>query len=242
MGTMTMKVMAGVVAIGLALGIYRAGAASAPPPQPTPQVEGEQRGGISVSGEGTVQAMPDTAYINLGFTAENKSVDVAHKQAAENMAAVVERITALGVAAKDIQTVNYSIYRDQERNLFVVSNEVRVVIRNVQASSKLLDGAVAAGANSVHGISFTIEDRTALEKQAREKAMQNAREKATELARLGDVTLGKPITISESAPPGPIPYAEAQMRDAAGADVATPVKPGELTVRMSVNVTYAIER
>jgi hypothetical protein len=241
MRVMVLKLTAGVVAIGLALGIYRAGMASVPP-EPTAQAQGEQRGGISVAGEGTVEARPDTAHITLGFTAENALVDVAHKQAAQNMAAVVERITALGVAAKDIQTANYSIYRDPRRKVFVVSNDVRVVIRDIQASSKLLDGAVAAGANSVHGISFTIEDRTALEKQAREKAMQNARGKAMELARLGDVTLGKPITISESAPPGPIPYAEAEMRGAAAADVATPVKPGELTVRMSVNVTYAIER
>jgi len=241
MRTTVMTMTAGAVAIVLALGIYRAGAASAPP-TPTAQAQEEQRGGISVGGEGTVEARPDTAHINLGFMAENASVAVAHQQAAEQMDAVAQRITALGVAAKDMQTANYSIYRDQERKVFVVSNDVRVVIRDIQASSKLLDGAVAAGANSVSGISFTIEDRAALEKQAREKAMQNAREKAVELARLGDVTLGKPITIAEAAAPGPIPYAEAAVRSAAPADVATPVKPGELTVRMSVNVTYAIKR
>ncbi len=205
------------------------------------QMPTEQRAGISVSGEGMVEARPDTAYITLGFTAENQSVGIAQKEAAQNMSAIVEKLKALGIAEKDIQTANYSIHRDQDHNRFVVSNDVRVVIRDVQASSTLLDGAVAAGANSVHGISFGIEDHTVLEKQARGKAMQDAREKATELARLASVTLGGPTAISEVAPPGPVVYAEAMARDLA-AGSQTPVEPGELTVRMSVNVTYAIEQ
>ncbi len=204
------------------------------------QTPTERREGITVSGEGTVEARPDTAYITLGFTAENQSVGIAQKEAAEKMAAIVEKLKALGIAEKDIQTANYSIYRDQQRKLFVVSNDVRVVIRDILSSSKLLDGAVAAGANSVHGISFGIENRTVLEKQAREKAMQDAREKATELARLASVTLGGPTAISEVTPQGPVVYAEAMARDSA-AGSRTPIETGELTVRMNVQVTYAIE-
>ena len=200
----------------------------------------EQRAGITVSGEGTVEARPDTAYITLGFTAQNQSVGIAQQEAARNMSAIVEKLKALGIVERDIQTANYGIYRDQQRRLFVVSNDVRVVIRDIQASSELLDGAVAAGANSVHGISFGIEDRAALEKQAWEKAMQNARAKAGELARLASVSLGGPTAISEVTPPGPVVYAEAMARDSA-AGSQTPIEPGELTVRMSVQVTYAIE-
>lgn len=200
----------------------------------------EQRGGITVSGEGTVTARPDTAFVTLGFSAQHSSVAAAQREAAQKMSAVVEKLRALGIAARDIQTTNYSIYREQERGLFVVGNDVRVVVRDVGASSGLLDGAVAAGANTVRGISFSVEDRAALERRAREGAVRDARARAGELARLARVTLGGPTAISEVAPPGPVAYGEAMARDSA-AGSQTPIEPGELTIRMSLQVTYAIE-
>jgi uncharacterized protein YggE len=235
-----LAVLAAVAAVALAVGMYTAGSASAPR-QEGAQVRTERVGGVSVSGEGAVTARPDTAYLNLGFTAENASVDAARTQAAENMTAVLNRIKALGVAEKDIQTSGYHIHRDTERKVFVVSNQVSVTIRDVDASGKLLDGAVAAGANSVHGISFGIEDRAALESRARAEALRVARAKAEELARLGGVQIGAPVAISEGVSDPPIIYQERAM--AASADSAgapTPIEAGEMEVRISVQVTYGI--
>lgn len=232
--------LAGVVAVGLALGIYRAGVAS------SPRQEGrvaQRAGGISVSGEGAVSAKPDTAYLNLGFTAQAPSVADARRESASSMAAVIGKLKQLGVAEKDIQTSGLNIYRDQERGVFVVSNEVRVTIRDVGASSKLLDGAVAAGANSVQGLSFAIEDRAALEDQAREKALQQARAKAEKLARLGGVRLGGAVAISEGvAAPDPMLYGRAlDTGGASAANMDTPIQAGQMEVRLSVQATYAIE-
>ncbi|MDQ3855050.1 MAG: SIMPL domain-containing protein [Chloroflexota bacterium] len=230
-----------LTAVALALGVYGVSLARTPAParQANPATAPDSRA-ITVSGTGSARAKPDTAYINLGFTAEEASLQKASTKAAEQMNAVLAKIKALGVSAHDIQTTNYSIYRDQQRKLWVVSNQVSVTVRDIDSSGALLDGAVAAGANTVSGISFGIEHRADLEKQARAKAVEEARARAMELARLAGVKLGDPLTISEGAMAPPIPYAQAGA--AAAEDRSTPVQTGEMEVSLSVQLTYAIEK
>jgi uncharacterized protein YggE len=228
---------AGVVAaVALAVGVYGSGLARSP---------GESgaavAGGVSVSGEGYVHGKPDTAYLNLGFTAEKPTVAAARQATAANMNAVLAKLLALGVAQRDIQTTNVSIWRDPERKVFVVSNEVRVTVRNVDSAGKLLDDAVRAGANSVNGIALDISDRAALQKQAREKAMRDAEAKAAELARLGKLRLGAVRAISEgSGAPEPM-YDAGPVAQAAQPEARMPVEPGQLRVYVTLQVTYAIQ-
>ncbi len=231
----------GMVALVVAIVFYGVSRASTTQAQEVTPVE-TRVGGVSVSGEGKAEGRPDTAYLNLGFSAENSSLAAAREEAAKKMDSVLAKIKSLRVAAKDVQTSNYSVYRDPERDLFVVGNDVRVIIRNVESSSKLLDEAIDAGANSVHGISFGIENRAALQKQAREKALQDARARAEELARLGGVRLGEPVAISEGMVAPPPMFYEGAGRGAAAdtAGAATPIEPGQLEVSIQVQVTYAI--
>ncbi len=234
-------IVLGLAAVAVLFGVYNARAAGSRSPAAQ---EGERvviGQGVSASGTGFVEARPDTAYITLGFTAQNASVVRAQNEVAETMNAIIAKIRALGVAEKDIQTSNHTIWRDQERKVFVVGNDVRVTVRDIDSSAQLLDEAVQAGANSVQGISFGIENRTALERQARERAMADARSKATELARLGGVALGEPVSISEgvSSPP-PIIY-ERMAGDMAAAEAGTPIEPGQLRVDINVQVTFAIK-
>lgn len=228
-----------VAAVALVLGIY--GAVFATNGAQASQVQ--SKGKISVSGEGTVHARPDTAYITLGFTGRNTSVTAAQQEAARHMDAVISKVKSLGVADKDIQTTGYDIYRDDEHNVFVVSNTVTVTVRDIQKSGKLLDEAVKAGANSLQGVGFGIENKSDLEKQARQKALENARQKAAQLAQFGGVQLGKPVAISEDV--GDIRPYPVEVNTAAGgassSDARTPVEPGQMDVTVHVQVSYAIE-
>lgn len=236
--------MAAVVMFG------RAGAA--PPGQSKPTVTPSSPppsgayigGGISVVGRGSVLARPDTAYVSLGFQAENTSAKQAQAEAASKMNSVIEAVRAQGIAQADIQTSNYSIWRDPQRNVFTASYELRVIIRQIDKSSGLLDAVVSAGANSVSGISFGIEDTSALEKQAREKAMSEAAANAAELARLAGVKLGSVVSISENAALPPMPYAVMgrEMGAPAAADASMPIEPGRNEITVNIQVTYAIVR
>ena len=209
-------------------------------------------GSIHVTGSGSVTGEPDIATLNLGVSAEKKSVEEAREAAASAMTAVMASLTANAIAEKDIQTENFSIYPQYDytesgRVLrgYRVNNTVSVKVRELENLSDIIDDAAAAGGDIivVNAIQFMIEDPTPLQTQARALAVKNAAAKAQTLAEASGVILGKPTAITEtsySAVP-PIAYAEAAFDLDDSARSSTPIEAGELTVTINVTVTYEIE-
>jgi uncharacterized protein YggE len=206
---------------------------------------------ITVSGSGRAFLTPDIAYINIGVHTEAKdaaqAVDDNNTQTAEVIAALKEA----GIADKDIQTTNFSIYPQQQYDqgqptgeiTYVVDNSVYVTVRNLDGIGDLLDAAVAAGANSINGISFDVQDRTAALSDAREAAVSDAAAQAQELAQAAGVDLGaiQSISVMGSSNP-PVPVFQARGAGAVAESAASvPVATGQMVVTVEVNVVYAIQ-
>jgi hypothetical protein len=210
-----------------------------------------QQVGIWVNGTGKVTAAPDVAVLQLGVEAQSATVGEAQTKAAEAMDRVMKALTGNGVAKKDIQTLFFNINRitqwDDKGQVetvigYRVSNTVTVKVRTVDKTGDVIDAVAAAGGDltRINSISFTVDDPSPLTKEARDKAMVDARTKAEQLASLGGVKLGKPTFISESSY---FPYSGGVSAPAAAdksVAVATPVNPGEMDITVSVQVTYAI--
>lgn len=204
---------------------------------------------ITVVGQGKAGGTPTVAHINVGVETSGASAQEAMDANRAKMSVLLEKIKALGIAEKDIQTSNFSIYTEQRpvsmvsgkeeyTVLYRVSNQVNLTIRDIAKLGDILDQAVAAGANNVYGVYFSMEDTSDLEAQAREKAIADAKARAEALASLSGVSVGEVITISEViGTPGPVYYSIAK---AEGLGAATPIQPGEYEITMSVQVTYAI--
>jgi uncharacterized protein YggE len=117
-----------------------------------------------------------------------------------------------------------------------------VTVRDTDKLGELLDAAVSAGANSIYGISFYVEDQTAAASDARVEAVEDARTKADELASAAGMTVGPVVSIAEGVPPVLSPV-YAMGRGGAGAamaEAAVPVEPGSTTVSVDVTVTYEL--
>ncbi len=195
--------------------------------------------GISVSGEGSMLVRPDLAQVTLGVQISAPLTSNAWQQVAEKMQAVVSKLKELGITDKDFQTVQVSANMEERSGAppaLLVVNLVRVKVRNLSQLGSILDVAVAAGANRIDSLFFTIDDPEALLQQARDKAMADAKAKAEQLARAAGVKLGKAIRIEES---GVVPIPKGAFGLGGGAD--TSVSPGETEIRASVNITYAID-
>jgi uncharacterized protein YggE len=195
--------------------------------------------------------VPDLGVLQLGVEAQADTVAEAQSQAAKAMNAVIAALKANGVADKDIQTRYFSINKvtrwDDKGSTEIVlgyrvSNTVTVKVRALDRMGAVIDAVVEAGGDltRINSISFTVEDTTAYEKEARDKAMADARAKAQQLADLGDVDLGKPTYINENNyyNPAPIYY---ETRDASGISSQTPISVGEMDITVTVQVTYAIQ-
>jgi len=210
---------------------------------------GSQQQGMWVNGHGEVNAAPDIAILQLGISAQRASVAEAQAEAATAMDKVMTALREGGVANRDIQTQYFSIQQvtrwdqDKQQEIVIgyrVSNMVIAKIREIAKTGSIIDAVAEAGGDltRIDSLSFSIDDPSEYRKEARDKAMADAKAKAEQLANLGGVRLGKPTYISESISypvyPPPVRVAEA-----APAPV-TPISPGEMKVSLDIQVVYAI--
>ena len=199
---------------------------------------------ISVTGTGTIEAAPDMATLMIGVTTQGKTAAEALAENSKATDAVIARLTASGIAARDMQTSNLSInpnwtgYDSSTPTIsgYVASNMLTVRVRALDTTGAVLDAAVADGANTLNGMTFGLADPEPAYKEARKEAVTDARAKAELLATAAGVKLGQVLSISDAgAMTDPAPM----YRDAVAAS-PVPVVGGELGLVASVAVTWEI--
>lgn len=201
---------------------------------------------ITVVGQGSVTAEPERARLNVGVETIAASAQEASEENTTRMEAVLAALREAGIAEKDIQTSNYSIWTeslpggrtDAEPNVqYRVTNQVSVVVSDPSKVSDLLDAVIEAGATSIYGVTFEVKDTKALEAKARAEAIADAQARAADLAKLNGVKVGPVAQVSEVIGSA-LPY-----REGLGAGGGGPqIIPGELTFTSQVQVTYELQR
>ena len=198
-----------------------------------------EAGGITVQGTASVEVVPDRAELTFGVESQG---DTARAALAANAAEIRKVTAALKAAgAVDLETQYVSLSpRYNERNEaqgFTASNSVSATVRQIARAGAVVDAAVAAGANQVHGPNLSSGDQTELYREALEAAVANARASAQALASASGLALGRVTAIVEGgAAPQPLPFAAADKALEAG---STPIEPGTQQVTAVVSVTFA---
>ncbi len=203
---------------------------------------------ITVTGSGLVTLTPDIAYINIGVHSQDASASVAMTANSASAQAVIDSIKSAGVAEKDIQTTNFSVYPQQQYDgngkitgiLYMVDNTVYVTVRDLTKLGGLLDASVRAGANNINSISFDVADRTAALSQARLAAVADARKQADELTGATGVSLGAVKTISYNDSSAPVTVQYVRLEAAAPAS-NVPVQSGSMQITTTVTIVYEIK-
>ena len=203
---------------------------------------------ISVSGHAEVKAKPDAAYMSLSVTTQARAQSDAAKDNAVRTTALLAALKKAGVDAKDIQTQGYSVQPQYDYNPsppvltgFQAVNSVQITVHDLSRVGPLLDTAVNAGATQAGDISFDLMDRNAVQNEALAKAVAQARAHADVLAAAADVSVGRPVSISEGSAPvvQPLMMARSAMMAKDAAPV-TPIAAQQITVSADVSIVYAI--
>lgn len=217
--------------------------------QDAPQAVSTQGTLLSVSAEGKSEARPDLATINLGVTTEGQTAQAALQENARRMAALTQALRRAGIAERDIQTSNVSVYPQQQYvegqqpriTGYQANNTVTAKVRNIDNTGRVIDAAVAAGGNTINGVSFSHADPNAQLDVARRNAIAEARRRAELYANALGMRVARIVAVSEGggySPPVPMPMERFQARDAAVAN--TPIAPGQIETTVSVNVTFEL--
>ena len=239
------------LAVGLLAGALAAGlASSALAPHSALAVDptAPREHTISVSGTGRVVTAPDVADLRLGVTVTRTTVKDARNVAAGQMNRIIAALKKLGIADKDLQTSglslqpNYTYPNGGNPRLtgYTLSNGVSVTVRDLDKLGDAIDDGLAAGATTLDGVSFRVDDPAKAQDQARKEALAQAKAKAQTLALGAGVSITGVASISETAAPiPPIYYGGAQF-GAMAKDAATPVQVGTNDVMVTISVEYLI--
>jgi len=204
---------------------------------------------LNVNGLGSTSLTPDIAYIYIGVHSEGATASEVVEANKTQTNAVLDALKKAGVEEKDLRTTNFSIWPSQQYSpegtvtgtIYMVDNTVYVTVRDLDGLGDLLDDTIAAGANSINSIQFDVADKTVAVKEARAKAVEDAKKQAQELADAAGVKLGEIQNIS-FYDNSPYPIFEGKGGGGgAMAESAVAIQPGQLTISVSVSITYDIK-
>ena len=227
-------------------------AAAALPPAAYAQTQGQvvlaEGTLLTVNADGKSEARPDMATINLGVTTEGQTAAAALAENARRMTALTAALRRAGIAERDIQTSNVSVYPQQvyaegqqpRITGYQANNSVTAKVRRIDNTGRVIDAAVGAGGNTVNGVSFSHSDPDAQLDIARRDAIAEARRRAELYASALGLRVNRIVSVSEGGggyAPMPVAVERFAMADQAA---PTPVSPGEIETRVSVNVTFEL--
>jgi len=209
---------------------------------------------ITTAGTVSESFPPDTAVITLAVETEAKTASEAANLNAKKANNVINKIKSMinKNQGDTIQTTQYSInptyeYNDNLRKSILtgykVTNQVTITTKQLDIASKIIDSAIANGANQVQGIDFTIKSNEEYCKKVLTRAAQKARDEAQTVAQaLGVSIIGIKQASSScgSSSPPRIMYAKSMMAEMA-APAPTPIEAGNVQVQGTVNVDFYVK-
>ena len=215
---------------------------------------------LSLTGTATTMIKPDKVTVSLGVETTNKTADAALAANSKTMNQVIDALKGAGVKDNETSTSSFSIspnynYSQSSSSTpsritgFTVSNSIQIQSTNINNTSKWIDTAISAGANTVDRIDFALSDKKLEETKNTliKQAMQDARAKADIVASAaGMKVVGiRSINLNELAiqppfPPTPIPSAKQSLATAEQAR-PTPVISGQEAVSTNIIVVFLIQ-
>jgi len=216
---------------------------------------------ITVSGRGEAFAVPDIATISFSVQAEEKGVAAAQEKVTETSNKTLAALRKLDIDEKDMKQSGYAAnpryeYRDPKdcnsrrcnpvRTLvgYEVRSTVTVKVREVEKAGEVLGTIGGFDVSNINGPNLEIDDPDAVQAEARNDAIKNARKKAKDLASELGVRLGKVVSFSEGG--GYPSYGRLQTASFdAGESIASAPIPeipvGENQVVSTISITYRIK-
>jgi len=227
------------IALAAVLLLAAAALAGVARPEGAHAVEGQPQSSdsITVSGNGSVAAVPTTAVFSFGVDTRAATARAALAANAREMREVIAAVKAAGGRQVGTQSVSLSqvLGPNNEPSGFAASNIVTATV-DVDRAGALIDAAVEAGANQVNGPMLSVADQGKLYRQALKAAMADARLSAETLAAAAGRSLGKVTSVVEGGGAMPVPMYE----KAAVSDAGTPIEAGTQQTTASITVTFAL--
>ena len=203
---------------------------------------------VSVTGEGTIKVLPDEAAVKVSAEHSGKEALTVKQENDVVINEVLKFCKSLKIEKKDIQTERVNLRKNYDYQLktynYVASQSITIALKDLKKYEALLQGLLNSGINRIDGVDFKTSKLEMLEKEARKKAMLNAKMKATEYAAVIGQEIGPAIQISEgenSVQPFTPVYKTSMSVQSAGLPAKESIAVGELEITAKVQVVFRLK-
>ncbi|WNM20394.1 SIMPL domain-containing protein [Flavobacterium capsici] len=204
---------------------------------------------ITVTGEGKVKVTPDRAIVNVGVQNSGKDAKEVKTLNDETVDKVIKFLKKSGINPADYKTNNVSLNKnydyEKKKYFFQANQSISITLKDLSKYDEIMMGLNDAGINSIQGVEFKSSKMEELERDARRKAMLNAKQKAEDYVTVLNQKIGKALLISDNSQvfyPQPM-YKNSMMTMAA--DMAMPEREtlaiGEIEINANVTVTFVLD-
>lgn len=199
--------------------------------------------GLTVTGTGEAFMTPDVAKITFAVRTETKDIANSQKNNSETIAKIKTALAGFSIDPSDIKTVQYNInpeydyYQISKPRLrgYTTYHSLMLTIRKLDDTDTIVQTLGTSGATEISQVNFTVDDPSEVQNEAREKAIQSAKDKATQIASLSSAQLGRIISIIEVSPDNNYP----QLSDGMGGGGG--LEAGSAAITSIVTLTYDLK-
>lgn len=203
---------------------------------------------ISVSGEGKIKVVPDQAVVMVGFQNSGKDAKEVKNLNDEVVDKVIKFLKKTGIPATDYKTNNVSLYKsydyEKKKYNFQANQSLTITLKDLSKYDEIMMGLNDAGVNTINGVEFKSSKMDDYEREARKKAILDAKQKATDYASVLGQKVGKALLITDNSQvyvPQPM-YKGAVMNMAADAGgQRETLAVGEIEINTNVSVSFALD-
>lgn len=199
---------------------------------------------LEVVGRARVTVEANMAVLSFRVVANARTASEAVKKNAQKSQALLDQLRRQMGPEDQINTTRFNlqpVYEKSDRYRpegYRVENQVTLKTRQLDRVGAFIDKAVDAGADQIGQLSFSSDKEMEARILAREKAVENARQQARELAAAAEVGLVRALKIRELDRGGPAPIRMAM--EAGSSRAPTPILPGELEIEAAVEIVYEV--
>jgi uncharacterized protein len=201
---------------------------------------------ISVNGVGVARGTPDQCRLQLSLNHMSESAADALSATSDMASRAIAVLAENTGQEQEVHTVGLSVqdYFDQTKQrvtAHVGSYRMDVIVRPIERAGEVLAELAAAVGDGlqVRGIDLSLEDFEPLKSKARRSAVQDAKNRAAELAGEAAVRLGDLISIQDETPTG-MNGRRAIATSTAFAGSNLPIEAGDVSVVSTVTLTYLL--
>lgn len=209
---------------------------------------------VCVTGTATVMMDADSASVSLGVVSVAKEAGEASRQNAEQVERLISALEEAGIPRKDISTNYYYVETRRNFNSFSddgeypivgyeVGNSLTVIVRDLDRAGAVIDLALANGANSCNGLSFSTTKAGEARDQALTAAVAEGQRRAEIVAAACGGELGEILSVREQSVTGGavINNKRSAVEAAADTGAGTAILSDGLSFTATVEITFALK-